>query len=34
VDQKALISMLLSTEAQKAETAEPKEEEILDRENE
>ncbi|MGD0070853.1 MAG: hypothetical protein ABSB71_04765 [Candidatus Bathyarchaeia archaeon] len=34
VDQKALINMLLSTDAQKAETAEPKEEEPQEQENE
>ena len=34
VDQKALISMLLSSETQKAETAEPKEEELQDEEDE
>jgi hypothetical protein len=34
VDQKALINMLLSTDAQKAETAEPEEEEAHEQENE
>ena len=34
VDQKALINMLLSTDAQKAETAEPEEEEPQEQENE
>ena len=34
VDQKALIDMLLSSETQKAETAEPQEEEIPDKEDE